>query len=96
LDWATWYADYVDPLTPTPDRPEFVESPKSTPVDELDLTRRTRPIVQRLGVKNTDELFAVEKAEFDKICDRWSSREWNEVCRVLEGLGYDVPDYHDW
>jgi len=28
LDWAKWYADALDPLTPTPDRPEFIQKPQ--------------------------------------------------------------------
>ncbi len=97
LDWADWYADSIDPLTPTPSRPEYVEPPRTTPVDELDLTRETRPVVQQLGVANTDELHAVEKNDLAKLDGESYWHAWPEICRVLEGLGYDVEGrYHDW
>ena len=96
--WATWYADYLDPLTPTPDRPESVLPPQNTPVDQLDVTRETKRIVQQLAVTDTDALYRLEKAVVDKLCGHWHSRGWNEICRVLEGLGYDLSDrqYYDW
>jgi hypothetical protein len=87
----------VDPLTPTPPRPEFIEPPKNTPIDQLDFTRRTRPIMHQLAVKDTDELYAVEKRTINKLCGQWPYGAWDEICRILEGLGYDVSGrYHDW
>jgi hypothetical protein len=98
FEWATWYADYLDPLTPTPPRPESEPEPVNTPVEQLDLTRDTRRIVQQLSVPDTDALYSVEKAVIDKYCDHWHYRGWSEICRVLEGLRYDVSDrqYYDW
>lgn len=88
-DWATWYADFLDPLTPTPDRPELIVPPTNTPADRLDLTREARKVVAQLAVKDTDELHAVRREQVDKLCGTWNST-WKEICRGLEGLGYDV------
>lgn len=91
-DWAAWYADSIDPLTATPPRTEFAVTPTKAVTSELDLTRKTRAIVAQLGVSNTDELFEVEHAAVEKLCGPWRNSEWNEMCRVLEGLGYDVSN----
>jgi hypothetical protein len=91
-DWAAWYADSIDPLTATPPPTEFAVTPTRAVTSELDLTRKTRAIVSQLGVSNTDELFEVEHAAVEKLCGPWRNSEWNEMCRVLEGLGYDVSN----
>jgi hypothetical protein len=98
LDWATWYADYLDPLMPTPDRPEFIQKPQNTPFEQLDLTRETKRLVLQLSVPDSDALYLVEKSAVDTLTNQWQYRAWNEICRLLEGLGYDVSErnYYDW
>lgn len=98
FDWATWYADYLDPLTPTPARLESRTQPINTPVDQLDLTRETRRVLQHLSVPDTDALYAVGKDDIDRHCGHYEYRVWSEICRVLEGLYYDLSDrrYYDW
>lgn len=89
LGWADWYADFLDPLTPTPDRPESIPKPSNLLVDQLDLTRQTRAILPQLGVKDTNELNAIGRDQVVKLTQRYWS-VWEEICRVLEGFGYDV------
>ncbi|REK42375.1 MAG: hypothetical protein DWQ46_13615 [Planctomycetota bacterium] len=91
-EWAMWYADSIDPLTPTPSRPEYTEELENTLVEELDLTRRTKPVVDQLGVKDTDALYKIDKAAVSDVCGGDAWHPWREICRVLEGLGYDVSD----
>ena len=55
-----WYADYLDPLTPTPRRDEYSIGATNTPASSLDLTRRTRQLVNALGVADTDALNLVD------------------------------------
>jgi hypothetical protein len=97
MEWATWYAEFVDPLSPTPARPDFIPPPKNIPIAELDLTRNSRVVVEKLAVANTDELYTIDRAAVTELTSHWSSSEWNEICRVLEGLRYDVAGrYQDY
>jgi hypothetical protein len=90
LDWAKWYADYLDPLTPTPRRDEYSIGAKNTPASSLDLTRRTRQLVNSLGVADTDALNLVDYRTASAALDGNIYGSWSEISRVLEGLGYDV------
>lgn len=97
IDWATWYADSIDPLTVTPRREEFATSPSKAAVSELDLTRTTRAVVEQLRVQDTDDLFAVERDALQELCGRWRTTEWDEIGRVLEARGYPVASrYRDY
>src|SRR3954470_1631888 len=58
--WAKWYADFLDPLTPTPQREEYAVAPTNVLIAELELTRRTKQIVSALGVPDTNALYEVE------------------------------------
>jgi hypothetical protein len=89
LDWADWYVAYLDPLTPTPKRPEFDPPPTNLPIDQLDLTRLTRMLLPKIGIKDTTELHSVERHQIKNFTHR-DYQVWNEICCVLEGLGYDV------
>ena len=60
------------------------------PIAELDLTSRARPIVVALGVTDAAALYNVTEKQIAEIEKQYSSRIWSEVCRVLEGLGYDM------
>lgn len=92
IDWATWYADCIDPLTPTPPRTEFVIRPTNTLTAELDLTTKGRAVIEQLGAHDTDELYKVEASAVEKLCGYWRTAQWNEICRVLEMLGYEVTN----
>ncbi len=92
LSWAKWYADYIDPLAPTPRRDEYVKPPTNLKIPDLDLTRRVRSVIQLLGVEDTDGLAAVDRKTVDVASDRYEWSTWSEIGRVLEGLGYDVSN----
>lgn len=92
LEWAKWYADYLDPLTPTPMRENYSVLPKNMPVTDLEWTGRTQLIVETLGVTDTDELYRVDRQTVINIGNMYNSSEWSEIGLVLEGLGYDVSD----
>jgi hypothetical protein len=63
--------------------------PANTPISELDLTRRARPILAALGVTDSDQMHRLTEAQVEKAIGRaWGI--WSEVCRVLASLGYDV------
>lgn len=97
MDWATWYADFIDPLCVIPNRPEFAPTPENTRLSDLDLTRKTRQVLESLGLHDTDDLRCIKKEDLSKSCGSWPWSEWSEICRVLEGLGYPVGDqYHDY
>lgn len=65
------------------------------PAAELDLTSRTRQLVAKLGVKDTDELGRVTEERVRAACDGRCGALWNEITRVLEALGYDVSKRKD-
>jgi hypothetical protein len=90
LDWAKWYADYLDPLTPTPRRAEYSIGATNTPASSLDLTRRTRQLVNSLGVADTDALNLVDYRTAGAALGGNIYGAWSEISQVLEGLGYDV------
>jgi hypothetical protein len=96
FEWATWYADHLDPMVRARVRPEPVQPPVNKPIGELDLTSRTRPVLVALGVSDCDTLYKVTEKQIGEIEKQYSSRIWGEVCRVLEGLGYDVSGRRYW
>jgi len=89
LEWATWFANDMDPVGQAPPRERAAIAPKNTPVAELDLTSRSRALVAQLGVKDTDELLLVTDTKVHELSG-WSSGMWRELTLVLEGLGYEV------
>jgi hypothetical protein len=90
LSWAKWYADFIDPLTPTPTREEYIKPPMNVPSRELDLMRRTRSLVNAICVEDADALFRLDHKAVRAASDRYAWSAWSEIGRVLEGLGYDV------
>jgi hypothetical protein len=90
LDYVAWYADSVDPFVQAPPRPEQEEKERNLPVEQLDLTSRTGPIVQALGAKDSDELYQLDRRRVEQADKGHSGNAWTEICRVLEGLGYDM------
>lgn len=91
IEWAAWYADEIDPLIEAPLRPGIRELPTNTSVENLDFTRKGKAVVKALGVTNTDELFKVDQDTVRRVAhqyDYWNC--WEEICSVLEALGYDV------
>lgn len=98
IDWASWYADEIDPLIEAPPRPGIRELPANTLVANFEFTRKGNAVVKALGVTNTDELFKVDQDTVRRVAhqyDYWNC--WEEICSVLEALGYDVSSrYHFW
>ncbi len=90
FDWARWHADSIDPLTVTPSRPDFAPKSRNIPVAELDMTLSGRAVVEQLPAKDTNQLYALGSEAVFPFCTHWDKGEWDEICRVLEGLGYDV------
>lgn len=94
LPWARWYVNHLDP-DPLPD--EESVGPTSLPLSEIELTSSTRPVLEALGIQNTDELYTLSKATVEEAVEGGRSfRVWEEVCRVLEGLGYDTSGRRYW
>ena len=92
IDWAWWYADFCDPLATPADRPDSVRPCLNTPTAELDVTRRTRAFIDKLGVQDTNALFQVTRKEFNDAWSQYSYGAWDEVGKVLEIQGYDVAN----
>lgn len=92
-EWKKWVLSYVnkiDPFSVNCEEDTACDQPKCLPSSELDLTRACRAVVDQLTVTNTDELYQIPREDVLSRCNSWSSSEWNEICRVLESLGYDV------
>jgi hypothetical protein len=90
MEWALQYADSIDPLVRLAHPQETAAPPISTPVDQLDVTSGLRAVLERLGAKDSDELWHVPKERLQQACSGKFGNLWNEITRVLEGLGYDV------
>ena len=92
FEWAQRYADSIDPAMRAKLPDETVDGPANTPIAELDVTSHTRPVLLKLGVKDTDELWCVKDEQLRAACQGHgrAGAVWDEVTRVLEGLGYDV------
>lgn len=88
FEWATWYADSIDPILQAPHPDDEQERPVNTPVAELDLTARGRAVIAELEVGDSDELARLPIDRITRACGyhSWGTRE--EIQRVLEGLGY--------
>lgn len=90
MKWAFWYADHIDPLIQAEPSAEENKQPANTPVEQLEWTSHTRPIVERLGVRDTDALYRLRDVQITAEEGRGRSGALDEVRRVLEGLGYDI------
>jgi hypothetical protein len=90
FDWAKRYANSIDPLTDPGPQQHAPDPPENTPVEQLDLTSGTRSVVESLEVIDSDALWQKTEEEVRKACGGYYGAIWNEITRVLEGLGYDV------
>ena len=90
--WARWYADHVDPLIRAAPLPDEVLPPVNTPAAEIEFTSHTKPIIGRLGVADADALYGLSREEIQAAEGNGRRGAWQEICDVLEGLGYDVSD----
>ena len=53
------------------------------------MTRENHAALPHFGVLETNELYALGRDEVRKVTQNDGSI-WEEICRLLEGLGYDV------
>ena len=56
----------------------------------MDLTRRTRSIVEALGVADAEALSHVDRKMVNAASNKYAWGAWSEIGCVLEGLGFDV------
>lgn len=99
LAWAARYADAIDPLVGVRHPEDVPPAPQNTAAEALDVTSYLRPVLKRLGVPDSDSLARVSKEQMREVGDGSYGRIWNEVTRVLQGLGYDVgnrPQGSSW
>ncbi len=90
MKWAKWYGDHVDPLVrEEPLSEEAPEPPKNTSLKDLEFTSHTRLILEGLGVVDSDRLHELSREEIRSMEGEGPYWGWDEICRVLEGIGYD-------
>ena len=92
IEWAHWFADSTCPITKTPARPNLEDTlpPSNLPISELDLTSDAQRCLESSTIKDTDELWTLNRNELTQRCGENLYSLFSEVTRVLEGLGYDV------
>jgi len=90
FEWATWYADSIDPIVQAQRPDEQPQGPTRTPASELDLTAHARSIASKLHVKDSDALASTTGEQIRQACGYSDQQIWDEFIRVLEALGYDV------
>jgi DNA-directed RNA polymerase alpha subunit len=90
LEWARRYADSIDPAVRAELPGEVAVGPTNTPFSELDVTSHTRPVLSKLGIKDTDELWRVTEEKLRAACQGRAGAVWDEITTVLAGMGYDV------
>jgi hypothetical protein len=90
FEWAKAYVNSIDPMRQGILPSETIDGPTNTPIADLDLTHAARALMGTLGVSDTDQLWRKCDEEFRKACPQKGGALWNEITRVLEGLGYDV------
>ncbi|MCY2924721.1 MAG: hypothetical protein NT031_04660 [Planctomycetota bacterium] len=96
IEWANWYADDIDPLVDHEPLPEENCPPTNAQLADIELTSHTRPIIERLGVKDAEGLYSLTRDAVRAAEGDGRHGAWGEVCNVLEGLGYDVSGRRSW
>lgn len=94
--WSSWYANHIDPNIRAEPLPDEVEPPVNTPIASLEWTTHMQPVLEKLNVQDTDELYSLDAATLLAAEGTTRQRAWDEVCRVLEGLGYDMAGRQYW
>ena len=99
FEWAKHYAESIDPIAQAELPEEKPVGPRNTPSAELDLTRHARAFVLKLKIKDSDDLAGMTSEQVQAACGYYDRELWVEICRVLEGLGYDTAkrrEQHRW
>lgn len=86
FDWATWYADHVDPLIQAKPRVKPEAAAQNPSLAEMDLMSETRSVLEAIGVQNAEGLLTVTK-ETVAPYSQYDNRIMTEINRVLVGLG---------
>jgi len=90
FEWASQFADSIDPIVQGSLPEGCQQGHQNVATSELDLTAATRCAVDTLGVADTDALCQQSQDAVRNACEGRFGPVWNEITRVLEGLGYDV------
>ncbi len=90
MEAANWYANHVDPLVQAKPRPAMQPEPTRCDLSRVELTSHLGGVLNAMGVTHTDELVGLTEAQLKKHSDR-AYGALSEIRRVLEGLGYKVP-----
>ena len=93
--WASQFADSIDPIVQGSLPEKNRRGHQNVASAELDLTTAARRTVDSLGVPDTDSLWRKTQDAVRSACDGGFGPVWNEITRVLEGLGYDVSKRQD-
>jgi hypothetical protein len=99
FEWATRFADSIDPIIAGQLPEGKPQQPQNTSVADLDLTAATRRVIGKLGCSDTTEMWKQTQDTVREACDGKFGPIWNEITRVLEGLAYDVSkreNASDW
>lgn len=89
--WADYFIAKFDPFMWAIPRPGEDTEAHNTPVSELDLTSMTRAAVNAIGAKDTNDLVGMTQEILSQHTSD-SRKVWEELRRVLGGLGYDVGE----
>jgi len=90
LEWSTRFTDTIDPIARGPLPEARPVERQNLPIAELDLTSATHSVIETLAIPDTDTLWKQTEDVVREACHGRFGRVWNEITRVLEGLGYDV------
>ncbi len=90
FNWASQFADSIDPIIQG-SLPEGSQGgQQNVATSELDLTAAIRCAVDTFGIPDTDSLCQQSQDAIRSACEGRFGPVWNEITRVLEGMGYDV------
>jgi hypothetical protein len=90
FEWASAFADGIDPLKAAAVGRVVALAPKTTAVADLDVTARARAVLTKLGIADSDDLWKQSQDSIRSASEGRFGQTWNEFTRILEGLGYDV------
>ena len=90
FEWASEFADGIDPLKAVVVSRGVSLAPQNTAAADLDVTARARAVLINLGIADSDALWKQSRDSIRQAAEGRAGPTWNELTRVLEGLGYDV------
>lgn len=63
--------------------PEKISPPINTPLREVEMTSRLRPIINGLGIQDTNGLYSLGRNAIQAIAGDFSHAAWDEMCVVI-------------